>query len=72
MSKSIEDKLDKVLEDVAVIRTVSSQHTTELLELQQKLEPVFEHVIAVKTIAKLTGAAIGLIACIAGVLALLK
>lgn len=72
----ISEKLDKLLEDVAVVRTVSAQHTADLLDLKDKLEPVFTHVTGMKTLAKVAGtvlgAVIGVISCVAAVLLLFR
>lgn len=69
---TIDSKLDKLLEDVATVKAISNTHSNELRELKDKLEPVFFHVAGMQWGIRLLGGAVGLIACIAGVLALIK
>lgn len=66
----IDAKLDKILEDVASIKVVSSNHTTELQDLREKLEPVLFHVNGVKWAIKILSGVMGVILCAATVLAL--
>lgn len=68
----ISSKLDKLLEDVAVVRTKSEQHTSELNEIKEQLKPVLYHVNGMRWAIKLAGGIIGVIACAAAVLALKK
>lgn len=72
----LESKIDKILEDVATIKVVSSVHTSELKELKDRLEPVFTHVTGMKTLARVSGAIVGVllgvISCVAAVLLLFK
>lgn len=68
----IDAKLDKLMEDVATIKVISSNHTEELKDLKDKLDPVFFHVNGVKWVVKIASGVIGLIACVAGILLLFK
>ena len=69
---NLESKIDQLLQDVAVVKTITTQHSTELLELKQKLEPVVVHVAGLKWTMKLIGSLIGLAATAIGAATLLK
>lgn len=67
-----DDKLDKLMEDVAVIKTTMSVHNTELSDINKKLEPVIFHINGVRWAVKVGASIVGLLACVATVLALFK
>jgi len=69
---SLDDKLDKLLEDSAVVRTQIQAHTKELDDLKSQLKPVLEHVNGVKFVVKLGAGILGVLSCLAGILLLLK
>ena len=71
-TSNIDSKLDKLLEEVATIKVISSVHTSELQELKEKLEPVFFHVTGMQWMIKVLGSLLGVLACVATVLALWK
>lgn len=67
----IEEKLDKILVDVAVIKTISSQHSAELADLKARLDPVFDHVTGSKWVLKMGGGLLAVITAVAGILAVI-
>lgn len=67
-----DDKLDKLLVDVTEVKMITSQHTTDLNELRQKLEPVFFHVTGLQWTMKVLGCLIGVVTVVATVIALWK
>lgn len=73
---SVDSKLDQIIEELAVLKTISSQHTVDLVNLQDKLEPVFTHVTSVRAVVRVGGAVVGtvvgLLTCLAGILLLFK
>ena len=69
---TVDDKLSKLLEDVASVKVLTAQHSESLHDLEEKLEPIFEHVTSVKFLIKLGAGLIGVISCLAAVLLLIK
>ena len=69
---NIESKIDQLLQDVAVVKTISTQHSLELAELKEKLEPVVIHVAGLKWTMKLVATLIGLAATVIGAVAMMK
>ena len=65
---SIDEKLDRLLVDVAVVSTQVANHTKELEAIQEKLEPVVLHVAGVKasvrTIVKISAGILGVLTCL--------
>lgn len=69
---SIDEKLTKIIEGLAVVKTITSQHSQDLAEIQEKLEPVLFQINGAKWAARVIGGAVGLLVCLTGLLALLK
>lgn len=69
---SVDDKLDRLLEEVASIKVVSIHHTQELTELKDKLEPVFNHVIGMRFMFTCIAGLVGVGTLVATVLTLFK
>lgn len=69
---SIDSKLDKIIEELAVVKTISNQNKEDLATLRERLIPIFTHVIAMKTVMKLGSVVIAGLTCLAGYLLLLK
>jgi len=69
---SVDDKLSKLIEDVSAIKVLTAQHSESLRDLDEKLQPIFDHVTGVKTVVKIGAGVIGIISCLAAVLLLFK
>lgn len=67
-----EDKLDQILTDLTVVKTKLDFQTEAFSELKKDLKPVFDHVTGVKWAAKVGAGVVGVISCVAAVLALLR
>jgi hypothetical protein len=57
---SLDEKVDKLLVEVTALKGTAQQHSNDLQELKQKLEPVFFHVTGMTWLGKLLGGAIAL------------
>jgi hypothetical protein len=68
----LQDKIDKLLEDVSTVKLLTSQHTESLQDLEAKLQPIFDHVTTVRTILKVSSGIVGILACVATILLLFK
>lgn len=68
----IEEKLDQLLQDVAIVKTKLDLHAEELHTLQERLDPVFYHVNGVRWAMKLGASLMGVLACVATVAALFR
>lgn len=55
----LDEKLDRILTDLTALKTTSDQHTVDMKELKDRLEPVFFHVTGIQWLGRLLG---GLIA----------
>jgi hypothetical protein len=69
---TIDDKLDKLLEDVTLVKTVIAHHTTELSDLKTQLKPVFFHVTGMQFMIKVLAGIVGAGSLIVGAIALWK
>lgn len=67
-----DEKLDKLVEDVAVIRTLVQQHADDIDSLKIQVAPVVQHVASLRFLAKLVGALIGVGTLIVSIIALVK
>lgn len=66
----MDDKIDKLLEDVAVIRTTVSMHSEELKELKENLKPVFFQITGFRWAVRTITVLVGVGSCIAAFAAL--
>lgn len=67
-----EDKIDKLLADVASIKVTIRHQSEDFKELKKDLKPVFDHVTGSKWMMKLGGGIVAVLTAVAGILVALR